>query len=259
MLAARFRRQGDRLLAAFGQSLDDSRRNRIGPQGRAGKSQALVADEGDQFVDVGIIGNGCPHEADLLAQLLAAQDGRLHIVQGADAGPAVTVAGHAEAAVTAAAPGNLDEVHGAELRIRRGDDRLGRLVQFMPLPFDLGRDAFFRDDAHDMAVIIVFVTVQRRHIDTGNVDGQIAQQFMTPQAPGLAFPIGIEEGMDEVFPFADQDDVDERRQRFGIEKGDGPAHDDERILIAAVSCQDGDTSHFQDLRHVEIIHFKTDR
>ena len=79
----------------------------------------------------------------------------------------------------AAAPGNLDEVHGAELRIRRGNDRFSRLGQLVPLALDLGRDALFRDDAHDVAVIIVFVTVQGRHIDTGDMDGQIAQQVVT--------------------------------------------------------------------------------
>ena len=70
---------------------------------------------------------------------------------------------------------------------------------------------------------------------------------MTGQALGLSFSIGIEEGMDEALPFADQDDVDKRRQRFGVEKGDRPAHDDERIVIIAVSGQDGDAPHFQDL------------
>ena len=128
----------------------------------------------------------------------------------------------------------------------------------MPLAFDLGRDALFRDDAYDVAVVIVFVAVQGRHIDAGNVSSQIAQQVVTGQALGLSFSIGVEEGMDEALPFADQDDVDKRRQRFGVEKGDRPAHDDERIVIIAVSGQDGDAPHFQDRRHVEIIHFKTD-
>ena len=103
------------------------------------------------------------------------------------------------------------------------------------------------------------MAVQGRHIDAGDMDSQIAKQVVTGQALGLTFSIGVEEGMDESLPFADQDDVDKRRQRFGIEKGDRPAHDDERIVIIAVSGQDGDAPHFQDRRHVEIVHFKTDR
>ena len=128
----------------------------------------------------------------------------------------------------------------------------------MPLAFDLGRDALFRDDARQMAVVIVFVAVQRRHVDARHVNSQEAQQVVAVKLLGLPFVVGVEELVDEVFSFADHDHVDKGRERFGIEKGHRPAHDDERIVILAVFSEDRDAPHFEDRRHIEIVHLEAD-
>ena len=176
--AARFRRQGNRLLAAFGQPLNDGRRNRIGPQGGAGKRQPLAADKFDELVDIGIVRYGRAHEADFLAQALAPQHGFLHVFQRPHAGPPVTVAGHAEPAVPAAAAGDFNEVHRSEFRMGRRHDRFSRPGKLPPLPPYRRRRAVFRDDGPQTAVLVVFMTIQGRHVYAGHL--------RQPAFPGLA-------------------------------------------------------------------------
>ena len=68
--------------------------------------------------------------------------------------------------------------------------------------------------------------------------------------------INIQQLMDYLLTFADDKNIDERDQWFRIEGSTRSAGNHDRRSFIAVDATNGNPTHLQDVRNVEVIHLK---
>ena len=113
---------------------------------------------------------------------------------------------------------------------------------------ELRRVQVFDDSAHDAG----FVRLERRHIDAA--DGRkLAEQLRLAPSRALCIPHRERNLRRHVLAVSDQHRVHKRGNRRGV-AGAGAAADDQRVVLAAVFCQQRDAGKIQHLQDVGVAH-----
>ncbi len=214
----------------------------------------------DERLDLRVVRRGERQEADLApARLVDERLRRLRDVGGVQlAHGAVPVAGLAEAAALRAAAHDLE----AEAVLDDVDGRDHRL-----LGIDVGRELLDPDALHVRGnarrvwrvpgdpLTVVRHVVERRDVDPG-AEREGGEALLSREAPrrGDLF----EEDSERLLGVADQEGVEEVRERLGIRDARAAA-DDDRVRLAALRCEDGDPREVEHVRDVRVVHLALER
>ena len=99
--------------------------------------------------------------------------------------------------------------------------------------------------------------VERRHIDARHC--RKCQQELCARHSRCARPrVRVHERGHDDLALADNEGIDDERQRLGIERRAGTARDDDGILLRALRRAQADLPQLKHLEHIEIIHLEGD-
>ena len=115
-----------------------------------------------------------------------------------------------------------------------------------------------RHDVCDAAVLRVAMLIERGHIDARHLR-QPPQNLFARGAFGFRLVIGIHERRHDDLALANDEGINDSRQRFGIERRAGPARDDERVAFAALGRAHLYMAELENLDDVEVVHLERDR
>ena len=219
-LADPVRSDGDRPVAAGREVAEQARGQAIGAE--AGDADALAAldDAGDELLELRVIGDRGPDQADLLGVLGDQRERQLEI-EDAHA-PGRRPAHHTEGAAARAAALRLDQEHVAELGIRSDDRRAGRQQR--------RRAVGHRRDV---------LEVPRLDLAADGV-GQLGDRLdrVAPAPTGGGDPL---DGLgQQALGLADHQQVDEGQEHARVGIGQRSAGEDDRVAGPSVGGEDRD-------------------
>ena len=121
------------------------------------------------------------------------------------------------------------------------------------------RGSVERCERGEMAVIIIAVFVERRHVDAIDIE-QATEIPAAPVRAAVCFPrlVDVADFRDDLFALADDEEIEERRDRLDVVNA-RPAADDERVVHRAVSRMERDASEVEHVEHVRINHLVLQR
>ena len=97
--------------------------------------------------------------------------------------------------------------------------------------------------------------IEGRHVDAGH--GCERAQRLRPRSPRRPrLLVGVHEGGHDDLPLADDEGIDDERERLGVERRAGAAGDDDGVLLPALRRAQPHLAERENVEHVEVIHLE---
>src|SRR5919205_104825 len=284
-VAARLGRNRYLLVARLDERVEQLIFNLVEPQRRDGNLVAHLAQAAQDVADFGVVADGGRNQTDLVGAPAPLFGLAEYVARGHDARRPVVEARPAEAAALRAAARNLDEEALAHLGRGRPDDGRRREDLGLLQPLDyvgvaaphraaerallrvLGRDYSSDAPGHaleprrvslDGAVRLVRHVVERGRVEASADPRELQQQVLLRPALLCVLKEEVNELRHQYLALADGDHVRELGDGLGVEEGGGAAHQDERVVVRAVTCPDGNARELEHARHVEEVGLEGD-